>query len=317
MEKAGKKIKRQSMKFATILEMLFSLVLIPCGLSLVQIVEEPTPDADKATTLMQVFLLLGLATLMRAVAKRYRKQARERRLVDYVFAGVFLAVAGIIATNPLSIIVWGIANVVFLVSLIPGRVLAIMRNRRWYSVLLNGLIILGIVYFAVTIWMVEEETEIVFMYLTMLTAIMISLRSFFRIMSVTFSRLRMDVLREIVRKTYAAEIISGLFLLILSFSWVMMFTDPAFDSYTDALWYCFAVVTTIGFGDITATSIIARLLSVVLGIYGIIVVALITSIIVNFYGEMKKAGPAEEETASEEEELFSEAEEPLPEGREE
>ena len=31
-----------------------------------------------------------------------------------------------------------------------------------------------------------------------------------------------------------------------------------------------------------------RLLSVILGIYGIIVVALITSIIVNFYGEMKK-----------------------------
>jgi hypothetical protein len=30
-----------------------------------------------------------------------------------------------------------------------------------------------------------------------------------------------------------------------------------------------------------------RLLSVILGLYGIIVVALITSIIVNFYGEMK------------------------------
>ncbi len=46
-------------------------------------------------------------------------------------------------------------------------------------------------------------------------------------------------------------------------------------------------MTTIGFGDITATSLVGRLLSVILGIYGIIVVALVTSIIVNFYSEVR------------------------------
>ena len=59
-------------------------------------------------------------------------------------------------------------------------------------------------------------------------------------------------------------------------------------TYADALWYGFAIVTTIGFGDITATTRIGRIISVVLGAYGIIVVALITSIIVAYYGEMKK-----------------------------
>ena len=49
-----------------------------------------------------------------------------------------------------------------------------------------------------------------------------------------------------------------------------------------------AIVTTIGFGDVAATSIEGRIISVILGVYGIIVVALIISIIVNFYGEMKK-----------------------------
>ena len=39
---------------------------------------------------------------------------------------------------------------------------------------------------------------------------------------------------------------------------------------------------------------LGRTMSVVLGIYGIIVVALITSIIVNFYGDIKKAHPGEE-----------------------
>jgi len=46
-------------------------------------------------------------------------------------------------------------------------------------------------------------------------------------------------------------------------------------------------------------SAIGRILSVILGIYGIVVVALITSIIVNFYGEMKKAGNEEEEPEAE------------------
>lgn len=60
-------------------------------------------------------------------------------------------------------------------------------------------------------------------------------------------------------------------------------------------------MTTIGFGDMTATSTIGRILPVILGIYGIVVVALITSIIVNFYGEMKKAGPEDEEPMTAEE----------------
>jgi hypothetical protein len=37
----------------------------------------------------------------------------------------------------------------------------------------------------------------------------------------------------------------------------------------------------------SATSLEGRIISVILGAYGIVVVALITSIIVNFYGEMK------------------------------
>ena len=70
------------------------------------------------------------------------------------------------------------------------------------------------------------------------------------------------------------------------------------ENFNDALWYCFAIVTTIGFGDLTAVTDFGRILSVILGIYGIVVVALITSIIVNFYGEMKKDGDEPEEKES-------------------
>ena len=126
-----------------------------------------------------------------------------------------------------------------------------------------------------------------------------SLSALVSVMVVTFSGVKLDVLREIIRKTYAAEIIFGLMLLIVALSYVLEFTEESFTSFWDGLWYCFAVVTTIGFGDLTPTTEIGRLLSVILGLYGIVVVALITSIIVNFYGEMKKEDAKHNDTGTE------------------
>ena len=60
---------------------------------------------------------------------------------------------------------------------------------------------------------------------------------------------------------------------------------------------CFAIITTIGFGDITAVTGIGRIMSVILGIYGIIVVSLVTSVIVNFYTEVNKETPDLKDTA--------------------
>ena len=107
------------------------------------------------------------------------------------------------------------------------------------------------------------------------------------IIYISFSQIKIDVLAKIIRKTFAAEILFGLILLIFSFSIVFQAMEPALTTYGDALWYSFAIVTTIGFGDFTVITPIGRVLSVILGIYGIVVVALITSIIVNFYNEVK------------------------------
>ena len=91
-----------------------------------------------------------------------------------------------------------------------------------------------------------------------------------------------------------AEGLLGLLLLIVAFSLVLMHNEESVNSFEDALWYCFAIVTTIGFGDITAVSVIGRVVSVLLGIYGIVAVAILTSIIVNFYNEIKSTPERDE-----------------------
>jgi uncharacterized membrane protein YfcA len=115
-------------------------------------------------------------------------------------------------------------------------------------------------------------------------------RIFYYICRISFSQVKLDVLSRIIRKTYAAEILFGMLLLITAFSIVLPNFELNIATFGDALWYCFAIVTTIGFGDITAVTIPGRIISVILGLYGLIVVALITSIIVNFYSETKNAG---------------------------
>ena len=75
---------------------------------------------------------------------------------------------------------------------------------------------------------------------------------------------------------------------------VFMFYEDTIPTFGDGLWYAFAVVTTIGFGDFAATTFAGRIATVLLGIYGIFVVAVITSIIVNFYNETSGKNDAKE-----------------------
>ena len=124
----------------------------------------------------------------------------------------------------------------------------------------------------------------------MLVLVLTIPRIFYYIARISFSQVKLDVLSRIIRKTYAVEILFGMLLLITAFSIVLPNFELNINTFGDALWYCFAIVTTIGFGDITAVTVPGRILSVILGLYGLIVVALITSIIVNFYSETKNAG---------------------------
>ena len=101
----------------------------------------------------------------------------------------------------------------------------------------------------------------------------------------------------ILYKTHTLEILVGLVIVMITAATVFPFVEPKITNFSDGLWYSFAIVTTIGFGDFYAVTFIGRILSVLLGIYGIVVVALITSVIVNLYNESRKRRSDEEDEA--------------------
>lgn len=99
---------------------------------------------------------------------------------------------------------------------------------------------------------------------------------------------RAKVISDVIRKSLVKEILLALLILVILCSVYFVIVEPNITSYVDALWYSFAVITTMGFGDVYVTTTLGRILSVILGICGIAVVAVFTSVIVNFYNEMNK-----------------------------
>ena len=243
-------------------DMLFSVLTIPLSYTALEQWGKGTEVGSVVFALCAMYAAMGAAHLFRAF--QLRESSRAAFIVHLV--------------GP-TMDVMSIVSLAFWATLLTYRVLAIIRRKGAWSIVFNAVMILLILGLTVT----------AFMPISILVVVLVaSLSALASVMGVAFSRIKLDVLKEIIRKTYAAEIISGLLLLIVAFSYMLKFTDEAFTSFEEALWYCFAVVTTIGFGDLTPTTSIGRVLSVILGAYGIVVVALITSIIVNFYGEMKK-----------------------------
>ena len=95
---------------------------------------------------------------------------------------------------------------------------------------------------------------------------------------------------RVILKTYAAEILAGLMIAVVGASFLLPMFEPGIPTFGDGLWYSFMLVTTIGFGDMTAVTPAGRLISVAVGIYGIVAVALITSILVSVYNESREKG---------------------------
>lgn len=97
---------------------------------------------------------------------------------------------------------------------------------------------------------------------------------------------RLRVLRNILVRTKTDKILLVYLAFVLICALLIVIVDPAITSYSDALWYCYAVISTAGFGDIVATTVISKLLSLLVTAYSVIVIAIVTGVVVNFYTQI-------------------------------
>ena len=97
---------------------------------------------------------------------------------------------------------------------------------------------------------------------------------------------KLRVLARILKRTGAHRIALGFLLFLFICGVVIWIREPGITRLTDALWYCYTVVTTIGFGDVTVTTRLSRILSVLLSVYAVLVIAIVTGVVVNYYNQI-------------------------------
>ena len=237
-----------------------------------------------------LFLLIAIYHLIQLVVFRKESRLLSIKHLIYILLSVFASVFLILRGDTAS--AWPVACLIYFLTVFIGCVISTIRKRSKWNILLSVVMLIVALTGAACVLIGGSDYPDggkmgAILSISMLF-ILVDVQAVASILPIAFSSIRMDVLKRIIKKTYATEILFGIVLLIVAFSFILPAFEDNMSNYGDALWYCFAIVTTIGFGDITATSLIGRIMSVILGIYGIIVVSLVTSIIVNFYGEMKK-----------------------------
>lgn len=112
---------------------------------------------------------------------------------------------------------------------------------------------------------------------------------------------------KILKRTGTLQIFLSFLLFLCAVAGLLAFVEPDIHTFGDGLWYCFVAATTIGFGDICVATGVGRIATVLVGMYGILMTAMVPGVVVSYYMEYLKV--REKETVS----LFLEQLERLPE----
>ena len=97
---------------------------------------------------------------------------------------------------------------------------------------------------------------------------------------------KLRILYSILTRTHTDKLLLSYVLFVFADALFIWMADPSVESYGDALWFCYAVLTTVGFGDITVVSTAAKLASLLLSVYSIFAIAILTGVTVNFVSQV-------------------------------
>ena len=259
-----------------------TIVLAFSSLTILEIYSKNYSEAPKY--LVWIFVFMGVMSLIAFL--------KDRTKINFIKALVLLIINVALGVTTLFAVdvpyLFSLTGGLFCVTIIVSRIFEIIKKHTLRSIIFNAAIIIFAVSLASGIFSSTGNGEADILSVITVECIFIAIVSFVEASRIALSSLKFKVLAKIVLSTFSLEIIFGLLTMIICFSIVLSAIEPAeagFGSFGDALWYSFAVVTTIGFGDVVATTLVGRIITVILGLYGLVVVAVITSIIVNFYNE--------------------------------
>ena len=229
--------------------------------------------------LLGIFVVNGVTRLVTWFRSRTKSD-----FFRFIFLLVFNIALGILIffgkENPY---LYSLSGGLFCLSLILSRLIKLYQDHSLRSIIVNSLFIALFTLLAIGLFIPIKDdlkyTPIV------IICFIVAITALFEVLSNAVTHMQFKTLFKIVFRTFAFEVILGLLTMIVAAALIFTYFEPTIPTFGDGLWYSFAVVTTIGFGDFAAQTTIGRIVTVFLGIYGIIVVAVITSIIVNFYNE--------------------------------
>ena len=218
----------------------------------------------------------------------------KQNMFENIFLTVFIfALAILLGLTKYNI--YFLITTMFLYSLtiVVARFLNLKKDKSIQSIIYNVLcmvfyFLFSFVFFFPEIYAKHATSVSNSNFMVLCFAIIIIASSGKNLLFPYHNELKINVINKVIRKSMVYEIILSLLILVILCSVYFTVVEPRMTSYVDSLWYSFSVITTIGFGDVYVTTTFGRILSVILGISGIVVVALFTSLIVNFYNETNK-----------------------------
>ena len=251
-----------------IIDGVMSLIVLSLSVEMIRTWER---DPDNLT-LVSILFFFSAATFRFVRAFMHRNESRRDFVRDMVGGILLLAGTALLFITDGSTASLTTAGLLYTLTIVTDRVSSVVRKHRPVNIALNVLIVL--------LLLILDHSIIALVLLSIIQTMR-------EILRIAFSQMKIDVLWKIIRKTNAAEILFGMLLLIIAFSLVLPILEDGIPDFGSALWYCFAIISTIGFGDVSAVSILGRIMSAILGVCGLVVVSVVMSIVVNFYNETK------------------------------
>lgn len=93
---------------------------------------------------------------------------------------------------------------------------------------------------------------------------------------------------KILRLASVDKIVITYLVFIVIFSIILQYIEPQIANIGDGIWYCFVAFTTIGFGDIVVTTTLGKIITILISLFGMIIMAIMTGVLVNYYQEINK-----------------------------